>query len=82
MRAIYGMVAVLAVTSPPRVAAGAPSKGTGSPDHTRSAGAEAKEIYTTRCFTCHGMQGRDGPGLRVSRRSPLIRHAGVSGRRR
>ncbi len=67
MRAIYGMVAVFVVIGFAAAGCGgkAPSKGTGGAPITPGpqAIAEAKEIYSTRCFTCHGMQGKgDGPG--------------------
>lgn len=34
-------------------------------DISPQARAEARQIFETRCFTCHGVQGRgDGPGSR------------------
>lgn len=67
MRAIYGMVMVLALIGIVTTGCGgkAPSKGTAAAPITPGpeAIAEANEIYAGRCFTCHGMQGKgDGPG--------------------
>jgi mono/diheme cytochrome c family protein len=49
-----------APASPPAAAAPAPAP-TATP--TVAAADEAKQIFATRCFTCHGMEGAgDGPG--------------------
>lgn len=51
-------------TAPPASAptpAVSPSATAGAPSGTES--AEAKQIFETRCYTCHGMTGMgDGPG--------------------
>jgi mono/diheme cytochrome c family protein len=65
LRVSFLLCAAAAVTAcggytPPATANGAPSKQTA----TAAAGAkEAKEIFASLCFTCHGNTGHgDGPG--------------------
>jgi mono/diheme cytochrome c family protein len=51
-----------APASPPAAAAPAPAPAPAAMP-TAAAADEAKQIFATRCFTCHGMEGAgDGPG--------------------